>query len=149
MRLGFAEDDRRRYVAALSRANDLSGDEVAHLTQEAASVLAEWRHYAILELVRLDSFRAGSRWIARVLGIGVDEVNVAIQRLARLGLPRMEGARWIDATGNRTASLGQFTRATVERLAEEVRQLAPGSDSRYRQTCSITVALNREQLGHF
>ena len=45
---------------------------------------------AILGLVRQEGFHPDSRWIARSLGIGVDDVNVALQRLLRLGLLRME-----------------------------------------------------------
>ena len=42
-------------------------------------------HQAILELTQVKGFQIDSRWIARRPGISVDEVNVALQRLLRLG----------------------------------------------------------------
>jgi uncharacterized protein (TIGR02147 family) len=79
-------------------------------------------NYAILELTHLHNFRPNSRWIARVLGITADEVNLAVSRLARLGLLEMANRdRWIDKSGNMTASLAEFNQAAVQRLAEQVR----------------------------
>jgi len=40
---------------------------------------------ALLDFVRSHRFRADSRWIANVLAIPVDEVNVSLQRLVRTG----------------------------------------------------------------
>ncbi len=45
---------------------------------------------AILALTRTADFHADSRWIARTLGVSVDEVNVALQRLLRLGLLQLK-----------------------------------------------------------
>src|SRR6185436_5184266 len=55
--------------------------DVQQLASDTANLISDWYHYAILELVRLREFKPDSRWIARVLGITVDEVNVALQRL--------------------------------------------------------------------
>ena len=101
---------------------EASQSEVQQLANDAASVIADWYHYAILELTRLQNFRPNSRWIARVLGITADEVNLAVSRLARLGLLEMaDRDRWIDKSGNTTASLAEFNQAAVQRLAEQVR----------------------------
>ncbi len=98
--------------------------EVRQLTSDAANVIADWYHYAILELTRLDDFRPETRWIARVLGITPDEVNLALSRLARLGLLEMvERDRWVDRSGDTTTTLAEFSQAAVERLSEQVRRL--------------------------
>lgn len=44
---------------------------------------------AILALVPAAGFQADSRWIARTLGMSVDDVNMALQRLLRLGRLQM------------------------------------------------------------
>lgn len=118
------------------------------LTRETARLLADWHHHAILELTHLDAFRPDSRWIARVLGISVDEVNIAVQRLLRLGLLRMEPGAWIDTTGPAIRGEHEFTQAAVDRLAAEVRRLAPpgSGDSLWREFSSTTLALRRHQL---
>jgi uncharacterized protein (TIGR02147 family) len=104
-------------------ADEVAQGEIQQLANDAANVIADWYHYAILELTRLHNFRANSRWIARVLGITADEVNLAVSRLARLGLLEMaDRDRWIDKSGNTTASLAEFNQAAVRRLSEQVRQ---------------------------
>jgi transcriptional regulator with XRE-family HTH domain len=57
---------------------------------------AEGPDARIFELARGEGLRADSRWIAARLDIGVDETNVALQRLLRLQLLAMPAAdRWI------------------------------------------------------
>lgn len=59
---------------------------------------AEGPDFAILDLVGSGACRPDSRWIARELGITVDEANVALQRLLRLQLLRMTAQdAWIAA----------------------------------------------------
>jgi transcriptional regulator with XRE-family HTH domain len=72
-----------------------------YLDVNTLQLLAAGYHYAILELIQLQSFKTDSRWIAHTLGISVEEVNIAIQRLVRLGLLQMKSPhRWIDRTGD-------------------------------------------------
>ena len=81
-------------------------------------------HYAILELVRLKEFRPDSRWIARMLGITTDEVNIALNRLIRLGLLEMvDRKRGVDKSGDTAESIDEFACVAVERLSEQVRRL--------------------------
>src|SRR4051812_43135382 len=100
-----------------------NADDLRQLTADAADVVADLHHFAILELTRLKSFKPDSRWIARVLGRGVDDVNVAIQRLLRLGLLEMvEPNRWVDRAGTTVAPLGEFAHVVIRRLSEQARQ---------------------------
>jgi hypothetical protein len=63
--------------------------------------LSAWHHCAILELVAVQGFKTDVRWIAEVLGIGTDDVNIALQRLLRLGLLQMPTRKlWIDKSGD-------------------------------------------------
>ena len=94
------------------------------LAQDTANLISDWHHYAILELVHVRDFKPDSRWLARVLGISVDEVNVALQRLLRLGLLEMVSQdRWIDHLGDSTTSIQGFARNAAERFLEQVRGL--------------------------
>jgi transcriptional regulator with XRE-family HTH domain len=50
---------------------------------------------ALLRIVGTTLFRADSRWLATVLGIPIDEVNMSLQRLVRLRALRMTAPhRW-------------------------------------------------------
>ncbi len=119
--------------------------EVMELTRDAVSLVTDWWHYAILELTRLESFRADSRWVARVLGIEVDDVNRALSALLHVGLMEMRADRWIDTSGDTAASFGDFARATLERLSEQVRKLSLSADESVppplRDRTSTTVAV--------
>jgi len=129
IRLGLDRPAIDRYVAheacwgtAATTAASLS--EVQQLASDTATVISDWYHYAILELTRLHNFKPDTRWIARVLGITADEVNLALTRLTRLGLLEMaDRTRWIDKSGDTTTSLAEFSRMAVQHLSEQVRRL--------------------------
>ena len=83
------------YVALEARRADPGADEAAlrsvrELTEDALAVVSGLEHHAILELTHLDAFRPDVSWIARVLDLTPDQVNVALQRLVRLGMLTME-----------------------------------------------------------
>jgi transcriptional regulator with XRE-family HTH domain len=77
--------------------------QLRHWTAEAMAIVSGREHWKIVRLSRHAEFRADCRWIADQAGVSVDEVNLALTRLLRLGL--------ID--GNWKA------RAGIARLGEE------------------------------
>jgi len=96
----------REERAASGRGPELE-DAVQRLAADTARVVSEWHHYALLELVGLENFRPDVTWIARVLGLGTDEVVLAIDRLVRLGLLDMTSTeRWTDLSGDVMAGVG-------------------------------------------
>jgi len=125
-RLGLDATSTVRY--ALAAANNAYTEPAAlrlarSITADTWAALSEWPHLAILELTRLPEFRADSRFIARVLGISVDEVNLALQRLLRLGLLEMrDSGSWRDLTS--ATSTDAFARETIRRLLDRLRTLA-------------------------
>ncbi len=126
-RLGLDRAAIDRYVAQEAywrseSTTETTLGEMQQLANDAASVIADWYHYAILELTRLHHFKPDSRWIARVLGITPDEVNLALSRLARLGLLEMvDRDHWVDKSGDATTSLAEFSAATIRHLSEQMR----------------------------
>jgi transcriptional regulator with XRE-family HTH domain len=48
-------------------------------------LIADWYHFAILELTTLEGFEASPRWIARKIGINQHQAADALTRLERLG----------------------------------------------------------------
>ncbi|MGE0431978.1 MAG: TIGR02147 family protein [Planctomycetota bacterium] len=143
--------DHEQSSAAHDRDGDPDAPAVRQLANDAASLISDWYHYAILELVRLDSFRPDSRWIARVLGITVDEVNVAVSRLLHLDLLQMAAPdRWIDKSGHFTADMNGFAAIAVQRLLDQVNRLARHAIDRVpddqRAHSSTTIAINSARL---
>lgn len=63
------------------------------LQLEAFKAIADWYHFAILELLNLDGVKHEPRWIARRLCITEFEVQLALDRLQRLGLIARKSGR--------------------------------------------------------
>jgi uncharacterized protein (TIGR02147 family) len=154
MRLGLDEESIAAFVRRESREGNLEDavlGEVRRLASDTASLVADWEHYAILELIRLREFRPDSRWVARVLGLSVDEVNVALQRLLRLNLLTMDSPdRWTDRSGDTSASVRGFTRTALQRLVDQSRERlleAVGNQSVGRSAfCETTLAVPSGQV---
>ena len=75
--------DRRRILKRLSR-NQPSRAKV--LSIEHFRLIAEWYHFAILNLPNLRGFRSDISWVAKRLGIRPIEARLAVERLLMLGL---------------------------------------------------------------
>ncbi len=70
-----------------------------HLSSHAIEChCADENDRALLGLVGTDLFRADSRWIATVLAIPIDEVNVSLQRLIRTRALVMKSSRNWEVT---------------------------------------------------
>ena len=137
--------------ATLAAAPSPQLQHVRELSKDLASVVCDLSHFAILELVRLKSFKPDSRWIARVLGLTVDEVNLAITRLLHLGLLEMsERGRWLDKSGDSVATLEEFTQVAIRQLSQQVRRLHLSAMHRVpadlRDHSSTTIAIDAAKL---
>jgi len=122
---------------------------VRQLARDTASMISDLHHFAILELIRLKDFRPDSRWIARVLGISTDEVNVVLSRLIRLDLLEMtEPGRWTDKSGDAVSSVEDLANLAVQRLAEQVKLASSTSHTSndYRYHSSTTVAVDTAKI---
>jgi transcriptional regulator with XRE-family HTH domain len=146
-KLGLSKEAIARYVENAGREGEGDPDDSgALLDAETVALIADWHHFAILELTRLREFRPDSRWIARVLDIGVDEVNVALQRMIRLGLLEMASKeRWVDLAGHAAASVEGIDAPALGtlfgqsgRLAAAALSAAPGAR---REHSAITLAV--------
>jgi len=98
----------------LSEPTRSSQGEIRQLAHDTVSLISNIYHYTILELIRLPEFKPDSRWIARVLNLQVDEVNLALARLLRLGLLEMVAVdKWVDKSGVKVTTLEDFSHAAI------------------------------------
>lgn len=98
----------------------------AHRTLQADlfKAIADWYHYAILELTSLKGFKPDHRWIAMRLGISVTEVNVAVERLIRLQFLEIQtDGKWVDRSGDVTTVGNEFTTAAFRKLQHQVLEM--------------------------
>jgi len=92
-------------------------EELRQWSAEMLALLSEPAHREILRLSREATFKADNRSIARAIGAGVDEINIALSRLLRLGLLEMKGGVWIDKTGLAEITPLSFRKFVAERMA--------------------------------
>jgi uncharacterized protein (TIGR02147 family) len=151
-RLGLRTEEIKAFVARERQVgNTIVSREIQLLTMETMALLSDGSHRAILELTTLEEFVTDARWIARTLDLTVDEVNMALSRLTRLGLLEMvEPNRWIDRSGARTVGNDGFSRRVINRLSEQVRRLAaaPAEDQQAPaiESTAVRVGISAAQL---
>ncbi|MGE3261541.1 MAG: TIGR02147 family protein [Bacteriovoracia bacterium] len=94
-RLSVPPATKAQLLAALPKKKPESTTAVPafhQLSADAFAVMADWYHYAILELTFTKNFSDSPKWIAKKLGISATEASVALERLERLELlERKEG----------------------------------------------------------
>jgi transcriptional regulator with XRE-family HTH domain len=149
--LGVTPAALAAYVEHSGREPDPPFADAALLSGDTVSLIAEWYHFAILELTRLEEFRPDSRWIARVLDISVDEVNMALQRLIRLDLLEMASPeRWLDKSGDTSVGIDMLPEGTLERLHQHAHERSVtavrGVPVTLRDHSSITMAVSSKAL---
>jgi uncharacterized protein (TIGR02147 family) len=87
-----SKKDRARAEAALAELVQ-SQVQFKTLPEDAFQVISEWHYYALKELLRTNNFKYDTDWIAKRLGISRYEVEVAIEKLQKLGFVRVLGDR--------------------------------------------------------
>lgn len=107
--------------AAVARIADenarLREEQLRHWAAEILALLTQPIHREMLRLSRLRGFRADSRWIANEAGASVDEVNIALSRLLRLGLLEVAAAGvWSDKTGLAEITSASFRKFVAQRI---------------------------------
>jgi transcriptional regulator with XRE-family HTH domain len=121
-KLGLPREEAAVYVAAEHIPDSPDNERQAqmmHWTAEAQSVVSEPAHWEILRLLRVPGFRADSRWLAKEIGVDVDQINLAISRLLRLGLLEADSGKWRDGTGLRSLTESQFRKLALDRVREK------------------------------
>ena len=120
LRLGLVTEEAQVYLAAARAPDNLALARQHQLrlwSAEALAVVTDRTHFEILRLLRLPGFNPQSRWIAEQAGVPIDQVNIALQRLLRLGLVAMRpGEPWRDLTGLAELSVDSFRRLALARL---------------------------------
>lgn len=64
------------------------------MSTDRFSLISEWYHFAILELLEHKEFQPKIEWIANQLVLTLDQVTSAIDCLERLGLLKRQGNDW-------------------------------------------------------
>lgn len=73
--------------------NKVDRRDLTDLSEEQFTIIADWYHFAIMDLVTTKDFRSDPKWIAKRLSLRPLEVEMAIARLIKVGILKKIGSR--------------------------------------------------------
>jgi len=109
-------------------------------------IIADWYHYAILELSLTEDFCPEPSWIAKELGIRETEARLAIDRLLSVGLLKEENNSIVKSDEFITTSDKHLTNSALKRHQRQVLEKAVDSlendPIEARNVSSMTMAID-------
>lgn len=118
--------DKESQFLQLIKAPETSVDKnYNQLALDYFRLIADWYHYAILELIQIDGFESSEKWISRSLGISTAEAKTAVERLIRLELiEAREDGVWVNKSGSNTTVGNEFTDVAFRKLQKSILEKA-------------------------
>lgn len=146
-KLDMGREEAAAFIATEHLPDDSRAERERHLrhwSAEAMQIVADRTHWEIVRLSRGEGFRLDCRSLAQQISVSVDDVNMALSRLLRLGLVGMEEAgKLADRTNLRNLTEESFRRLALIR----VRERAAGSLHTASQTAEPAKKLTpRRQI---
>ncbi|MES2857541.1 MAG: DUF4423 domain-containing protein [Bdellovibrionota bacterium] len=118
-KLGLSNKQIERFLDQESDGKDTPMSEYELLALDQFAVISDWYHFAIMELMHVDGFKPDHKRIAKSLGIKAVEVNVAVERLVRIGMLEIQNGKWIDRTSGTTTNIGPDVVSSAHRRLQE------------------------------
>ena len=126
--------------------------EFSPLSADDFKVISEWYHFAILEVLELSESVKTHDWIAKKLGLEVEQVNQALGRLVKVGLLEVtkEGSSYRQVS-KRTSTLSAFKTSEasqmmqIQLLQKSIHQLKQGASER-RHNSSVCFSFDSDRL---
>jgi transcriptional regulator with XRE-family HTH domain len=153
--LGLTVKEIERVPTADSEYSDIKGaiPLFQQLTLDAFALIADWYHYAILELTYVEGFKCNHGWISRRLGITRSEVNIAVERLVRMDLLEIgSDGKWRDLSANgalthlKPAMSSEAARKYQMQLLELSKKSIEEVDVKKRNHTSATLCFDPQDL---
>ncbi len=128
----------------------IHGDNFSQISLDAFQVIADWYHFALLELMTVEGFQPDPAWIARALGLSLPEVRFAIERLVRLGLLEITASGEMRRLEQVTTIGPEFTNAALRKVQRQVLEMAMRAleevPIEQRDQSAMTMAVNLDRL---
>lgn len=116
------------------------------------AVIADWYHYAILELTKVQDFKGTIDYISKTLNISKTEAHIAVERLKRVGLLSVNGRRWVDTSSDGLLSNinGDLSSHAARKLQAQILQRSllalEELPTEVRSHTSMTMAIDPKDL---
>lgn len=131
---------------------DYSVDEpsVDYIAVEEFLMISDWYHYAILEMTSLKDFRPEALWFTERLGLPLEIIEPALERLLKLGLLVQTESGWQTSSRFSSTLKQQSTSQALRNRQCQVLQKAihaiETAPVEARDNSAITLALNLKVL---
>ena len=122
------------------------------LSQDIFTIISEWHHLTILELMKLGDFQPHFRWISKRLGININQAKMAVERLEKVGILKIEkNGQWIDLMDGftthyqkekTTESRKRYQKQILEKSLQSLQQ----DDYSLRDHSSTTMAIDKKDI---
>lgn len=123
--------------------------EVFVLQADLFSLVSEWYHNAILELLEVEGAKHSSDWIAGKLGITVVQTENALDRLERVGLVEKKNGKYIPVhqfSSSYSNLPSKAFRIYHEQILEKAKQAIWSQETSERVLLSTTAAIDSRDL---
>jgi transcriptional regulator with XRE-family HTH domain len=125
--------------------------QVEQLTMDSFNVISDWYHFAMLELSKTQGFKSEPQWISNKLGVNVNEVNAAIERLRRVDMLRInERNEWEIKSENLSTLNNDFSTVALRKLQTQILEQAmnalENTPIEERSQTALTVSINKDDL---
>jgi uncharacterized protein (TIGR02147 family) len=135
----------------LGHEQTLAHDRFKELSQEMFMIVSEWYHLTILELMKLSDFKPDVRWISKRLGVNSNQIQIAIERLQRVGILEIKGNVWMDKTDGftthyNTERTSDAKKRYQKQLLEKSLESIDRDDYSIRDHSSIAMAIDTKDI---
>lgn len=150
IRLVIVADAKKKQRRKFALPPQSEPESYLQLQEDIFNMMADWYHYAILELSKIPGFDPSPRWIAVKLGLSTTEARIAIERLQRLSLLVKENGKLKASTDLVTNAGGLPTSEAMRSLQRQVLQKALRSieetPPERKDITSMTMAIDERKL---
>ena len=133
-------------------ADSTDNESFQQITIDSFAVISEPYHYGLLELMKTEGFKWDPKWLAHRLKVTVSEINIAMERLERVGLlERDEKGKLYDPTTGFSTDIREglsshAQRRFQERSLEQAISAVQVVPVHLRDNTSMTMAMNAKDL---
>ncbi|WP_413288316.1 TIGR02147 family protein [Bdellovibrio sp. HCB337] len=125
--------------------------EASVLGEEEESLLSDWHHLAILELLNVERLEHSVTAFAKRLKVEESSVAASIEVLTRLGYIAHDGHRWTPTEPDSTTTTEIPSKAIRDyhtQMLEKAHAALHEKSVKERDFSSMVFAMNKEQLDH-
>lgn len=148
-RLGVNIEERRKLLTLVSKETKRPRSPYRRLHDEQFRLVADWYHFAILNLTMTKDFQPDQGWMAMRLGITTAEVGEAIDRLLDLGLLKWKNGNLVrtfkklqTGSGRSAPALRLSHRQSIEQALECLEKIPIES----RNITGLTIPFDLNQM---